>query len=143
LVCRSRQTTGFVPELCCSAWGLTGQVADLQHLNSPPATLNVSLPVSRSEGPAEPSLFDSTGIKAKAEAGEWKPVSMVAPNGASGRKNHWDQMRKNSGKCRTVRGHQSATVGRRSMRAPNSCDNQIPPDQDIGSVRREMAVLHA
>jgi hypothetical protein len=76
-----RQTTGFVESLLRLV-GLNWTVPDFSTLSRRQKTLAVNIPYRGSKGPLH-LLVDSTGIKVEGEA-SGMPVSMAAPNGASG-----------------------------------------------------------
>ncbi|SEG27393.1 Transposase DDE domain-containing protein [Jhaorihella thermophila] len=125
-----RQTTWFVQGLL-QLVGLVG--TGLRHVVPPEKTLNVSLPYRGGTGPLNP-LVDSTGIKAEGE-GEWNARKHGGPKRHIWRKIHM--------------GNDEETLEVRAVEvtASNAGDapmlpellNQIPPDQELGSVTADGA----
>jgi hypothetical protein len=127
-----RQTTGFVQSLLRLV-GLDWAAPDFSTLCRRQKTLNVHLPYSGSTGPLN-LLIDSTSIKAKGE-GEWN----VRKHGGSKRR-VW---------CKIHIGIDEETLEVWAVEVTSSSLgdapmlpellNQIPPDQDIGSVTADGA----
>lgn len=127
-----RQTTGFVQSLL-QLVGLAWAVPDFSTLCRRQRTLNVSLPYRGSEGPLN-LLIDSTGIKAEGE-GEWNARKHGGTKRRIWRKIH-NGIDEKTLEVRTVE-VTSSNVGNAPML--HELLNQIPPDQDIGSVTADGA----
>ena len=127
-----RQTTGFVQSLLRLV-GLDWAVPDFSTLCRRQRTLNVSLPYRGSKGRLN-LLIDSTGIKAEGE-GEWNARKHGGAKRRIWRKIHIgiDE------ETLEVRAVEVTTnnIGDAPM-LPELLD-QIPPDQDIGSVTADGA----
>ena len=122
-----RQTTGFVESLLALA-GLEWSVPDFSTLCRRQKTLPVSIPYRGSSGPLH-LLIDSTGIKAEGE-GEWIARKHGGPKRRLWRKIH-------IGIDEETLEIRAAEVTTSSIGdAPMLPDllNQIPPDEDIGTV---------
>ena len=122
-----RQTTGFVQSLLRLV-GLDWSAPDFSTLCRRQRTLNVGLSYRGSKGPLH-LLIDSTGIKAEGE-GEWNARKHGGPKRRIWRKIHIG-IDEETLEVRTVE-VTSSNVGDAPM-LPELL-NQIPPDQDIGSV---------
>ena len=122
-----RQTTGFVESLL-ELTGLDWSVPDFSTLCRRQKTLPVAIPYRGSPGPLH-LLIDSTGIKAEGE-GEWNAGKHGGPKRRLWRKIHIgiDEQ--------TLEIHAIEVTSSRIGDAPILPDllNQIPPDQEIGSV---------
>jgi len=122
-----RQTTGFVQSLLRLA-GLDWVAPDFSTLCRRQKTLNVSLPYRGSKGPLN-LLVDSTGIKAEGE-GEWN----ARKHGGSKRR-IWRKIHIGIDE-ETLEVRAVEVTGSNIGDAPMLPEllNQIPSDQDIGSV---------
>jgi len=122
-----RQTTGFVESLL-ELIGLDWSVPDFSTLCRRQKTLPVAIPYRGSPGPLH-LLIDSTGIKAEGE-GEWNARKHGGPKRRLWRKIHIgiDEQ--------TLEIRAIEVTSRSIGDAPILPDllNQIPPDQEIGSV---------
>lgn len=127
-----RQTTGFVQSLLRLV-GLDWAAPDFSTLCRRQKTLNVSLPYRGSKGPLN-LLIDSTGIKAEGE-GEWNARKHGVSKRRIWRKIHIG-IDEETLEVRTVE-VTSSNVGDAPI-LPELL-NQIPPDQDIGSVTADGA----
>ncbi len=127
-----RQTTGFVESLL-RLIGLDWAVPDFSTLSRRQKTLKVNIPYRGSQGPLH-LLIDSTGIKVEGE-GEWNARKHGGPKRRVWRKIHIgiDE------KTLEIRAAEFTTsdVGDAPM-LPELLD-QIPPDQEIGSVTADGA----
>ncbi|UWQ17725.1 IS5 family transposase [Jannaschia sp. M317] len=122
-----RQTSGFVESLL-QLVGLDWAVPDFSTLCRRQRMLNVSLPYRVGSGPLN-LLIDSTRIKAEGE-GEWNARKHGGPKRRAWRKIHIG-IDEETLEVRAVQ-VTSSNVGDAPM-LPDLL-NQIPPDQDIGSV---------
>lgn len=122
-----RQTTGFVESLL-ELMGLDWSVPDFSTLCRRQKTLPVAIPYRGSPGPLH-LLIDSTGIKAEGE-GEWNARKHGGPKRRLWRKIHIG-IDEQTLEIRAIE-VTSSSIGD----APILPDllNQIPPDQEIGSV---------
>jgi len=122
-----RQTTGFVESLL-ELIGLDWSVPDFSTLCRRQKTLPVAIPYRGSPGPLH-LLIDSTGIKAEGE-GEWNARKHGGPKRRLWRKIHIG-IDEQTLEIRAIE-VTSSSIGD----APILPDllNQIPPDQEIGSV---------
>jgi hypothetical protein len=122
-----RQTTGFVQSLLRLA-GLDRVTPDFSTICRRQKTLNVSLPYRGSTGLLN-LLIDSTGIKAEGE-GEWN----ARKHGGSKRR-AWRDIHIGIDE-KTLEVQAVEVTGSYIIDAPLLPEllNQIPPDQDIGSV---------
>lgn len=122
-----RQTTGFVESLLELA-GLDWTVPDFSTLCRRQRTLSVIIPYQGSPGPLH-LLIDSTGIKAEGE-GEWNARKHGGPKRRLWRKIHIGI----DGETLEIRAVEvtSSGIGDAPM-LPDLLD-QIPPDEEIGSV---------
>jgi hypothetical protein len=127
-----RQTTGFVQSLLRLV-GLDWAVPDFSTLCRRQKTLNVNLPYRGSKGPLN-LLIDSTGIKAEGE-GEWNARKHGGSKRRIWRKIHIG-IDEETLEVRAVE-VTSSNIGDAPM-LPELL-NQIPPDQDIGSVTADGA----
>ena len=127
-----RQTTGFVQSLLRLV-GLDWIAPDFSTLYRRQRTLNVGLPYRGSKNPMH-LLIDNTGIKAEGE-GEWNARKHGGPKRRIWRKIHIGIDEKTL-EVRTVE-VTSSNVGDAPM-LPELL-NQIPPAQDIGSVKADGA----
>jgi len=127
-----RQTTGFVQSLLMLV-GLDWAVPDFSTLCRRQRTLNVNLPYRGGTGPLN-LLIDSTGIKAEGE-GEWNARKHGGPKRRIWRKIHLG-IDEETLEVRAVE-VTTSNVGDAPM-LPELLD-QIPPDQDIGSVTADGA----
>lgn len=127
-----RQTTGFVQSLLRLV-GLDWAAPDFRTLCRRQKTLNVSLPYRGSKGPLN-VLIDSTGIKAEGE-GEWNARKHGGSKRRTWRKIHIG-IDEETLEVRAVE-VTSSNIGDAPM-LPELL-NQIPPDQDIGSVTADGA----
>jgi hypothetical protein len=127
-----RQTTGFVESLLRLV-GLDWVVPDFSTLCRRQRTLNASLPYRGSAGPLH-LLIDSTGIKAEGE-GEWNARKHGGPKRRIWRKIHIG-IDEETLEVRAVE-VTTSNIGDAPM-LPELL-NQIPPDQDIGSVTADGA----
>jgi hypothetical protein len=127
-----RQTTGFVQSLL-QLIGLDWAVPDFSTLCRRQRTLNVSLPYRGGTGPLN-LLIDSTGIKAEGE-GEWN----ARKHGGSKRR-IWRKIHIGIDE-ETLEVRAIEVTGSNIGDAPVLPDllNQIPPNQDIGSVTADGA----
>ena len=127
-----RQTTGFVESLL-RLIGLDWAVPDFSTLSRRQKTLKVNIPYRGSQGPLH-LLIDSTGIKVEGE-GEWNARKHGGPKRRVWRKIHIgiDE------KTLEIRAAEFTTsdIGDAPM-LPELLD-QIPPDQEIGSVTADGA----
>ena len=127
-----RQTTGFVESLLRLA-GLDWAVPDYSTLCRRQKTLKVSLPYRGVGGPLN-LLIDSTGIKAEGE-GQWNARKHGGPKRRIWRKIHIgideETLEVRSAEVTT------SNVGDAPMLP--ELQNQIPPDQGIGSVTADGA----
>ena len=127
-----RQTTGFVQSLLRLV-GLNWAAPDFSTLCRRQQTLNVSLPYRGSTGPLN-LLIESTGIKAEGE-GEWNA------------RKHGDAKRRVWRKIHIGIDEETLEVRAVEVTGSNIGDapmlvellNQIPSDQDIGSVTADGA----
>jgi hypothetical protein len=127
-----RQTTGFVESLL-RLIGLISDVPDFSTLSRRQKTLKVNIPYRGSDGPLH-LLVDSTGIKVEGE-GEWN----ARKHGGSKRR-VWRKIHIGiDEKTLEIRAAEFTTsdVGDAPM-LPELLD-QIPPDQEIGSVTADGA----
>jgi hypothetical protein len=122
-----RQTTGFVESLLELA-GLNWTVPDFSTLCRRQKTLPVAIPYRGSAGPLH-LLIDSTGIKAEGE-GEWNARKHGGPKRRLWRKIHIG-IDEETLEIRAVE-VTSSSIGDAPM-LPDLL-NQIPPDEEIGSV---------
>ncbi|WP_390910353.1 IS5 family transposase [Pseudosulfitobacter sp. SM2401] len=122
-----RQTTGFVESLLELA-GLDWTVPDFSTLRRRQRTLSVIIPYQGSPGPLH-LLIDSTGIKAEGE-GEWNAHKHGGPKRRLWRKIHIG-IDEETLEIRAVE-VTSSGIGDAPM-LPDLLD-QIPPDEEIGSV---------
>ena len=127
-----RQTTGFVDSLLRLS-GLDWSVSDFSTLSRRQKTLNVNIPYRGSEGPLH-LLIDSTGIKVEGE-GEWNAREHGGSKRRVWRKVHLGIDEKTL-EIRAVE-FTSSAIGDAPM-LPDLL-NQIPPDQEIGSVTADGA----
>ena len=127
-----RQTTGFVQSLLRLV-GLDWPVPDFSTLSRRQKTLTVSLPYRGGTGPLN-LLVDSTGIKAEGE-GEWNARKHGGPKRRIWRKIHIG-IDEETLEIRAVE-VTTSNVGDATM-LPALLD-QIPADQDIGSVTADGA----
>ena len=127
-----RQTTGFVQSLLRMV-GLDWAVPDFSTLCCRQKTLNVSLPYRGATGPLN-LLIGSTGIKSEGE-GEWNARKHACPKRRIWRKIHIG-IDEETLEVRAVE-VTTSNVGDTPM-LPELL-NQIPPDQNIGSVTAEGA----
>ena len=127
-----RQTTGFVQSLLRLV-GLDWAVPDFSTLCRRQRTLNVSLPYRGSTRPLN-LLIDSTGIKAEGE-GEWNARKHGGPKRRIWRKVHIG-IDEETLEVRAVE-VTSSNIGDAPMLL--ELLNQIPPDQNIGSVTADGA----
>ena len=127
-----RQTTGFVQSLL-QLIGLDWAVPDFSTLCRRQRTLNVSLPYRGGTGPLN-LLIDSTGIKAEGE-GEWNARKHGGSKRRIWRKIHIEIDEE------TLEVRAIEVTGSNIGDAPVLPDllNQIPPNQDIGSVTADGA----
>jgi len=127
-----RQTAGFVESLLRLV-GLDWSVPDFSTLCRRPKTLNVSLPYRGGTGPLN-LLIDSTGIKAEGE-GEWNARKHGGPTRRIWRKIHIgiDE------ETLEVRAVEVTTNNIGDAPMLPELLNQIPPDQDLGSVTADGA----
>ncbi|AGI74569.1 IS5 family transposase [Octadecabacter arcticus 238] len=127
-----RQTTGFVESLL-KLVGLDWAVPDFSTLCRRQRTLTVALPYRGSAGPLH-LLIDSTGIKAEGE-GEWNARKHGGSKRRLWRKIHIGIDEKTL-EIRAIEAN-SSSIGD----APVLPDllNQIPPDEEIGSVTADGA----
>ena len=127
-----RQTTGFIASLL-KLVGLDWSVPDFSTLCRRQKTLSVAIPYKGSAGPLH-LLIDSTGIKAEGE-GEWNARKHGGPKRRLWRKIHI--------------GIDEQTLEIRAIEVTSRCIgdapilpdllNQIPPDQELGSVTADGA----
>lgn len=127
-----RQTTGFVESLLRLV-GLDWAVPDFSTLCRRQKTLNVSLPYRGGTGPVN-LLIDSTGIKVEGE-GEWNARKHGGAKRRTWRKIHIG-IDEETLEVRAVE-VTTSNVGDAPM-LPELLD-QIPPDQNIGSVTADGA----
>tara|TARA_R100001224_G_C4007485_1_gene144958 strand:- start:146 stop:1078 length:933 start_codon:yes stop_codon:yes gene_type:complete len=127
-----RQTTGFVESLLRLV-GLDWRVPDFSTLCRRQRTLNVAIPYRGGTGPLE-LLIDSTGIKAEGE-GEWNARKHGGPRRRIWRKIHIG-IDEQTLEVRAVE-ITGSNIGDAPM-LPELLD-QIPPDQDVGSVTADGA----
>lgn len=127
-----RQTAGFVESLLRLV-GLDWSVPDFSTLCRRQKTLNVSLPYRGGTGPLN-LLIDSTGIKAEGE-GEWNARKHGGPKRRIWRKLHIG-IDEETLEVRAVE-VTTSNIGDAPM-LPELL-NQIPPDQDLGSVTADGA----
>ncbi len=127
-----RQTAGFVESLLRLV-GLDWSVPDFSTLCRRQKTLNVSLPYRGGTGPLN-LLIDSTGIKAEGE-GEWNARKHGGPKRRIWRKIHIG-IDEETLEVRAVE-VTTSNIGDAPM-LPELL-NQIPPDQDLGSVTADGA----
>ena len=127
-----RQTTGFVESLLRLV-GLDWRVPDFSTLCRRQRRLNVAIPYRGGRGPLN-LLIDSTGIKAEGE-GEWNARKHGGPKRRIWRKIHIgiDEQ--------TLEVRAVEITGSNIGDAPMLPEllNQIPPDQDVGSVTADGA----
>ena len=127
-----RQTTGFVQSLL-GLVGLDWRVPDFSTLCRRQRTLNVAIPYRGGTGPLN-LLIDSTGIKAEGE-GEWNARKHGGPKRRIWRKIHIG-IDEQTLEVRAVE-ITGSNIGDAPM-LPELLD-QIPPDQDVGSVTADGA----
>ena len=127
-----RQTTGFVESLLRLV-GLDWRVPDFSTLCRRQRTLNVAIPYRGGTGPPD-LLIDSTGIKAEGE-GEWNARKHGGPKRRIWRKIHIG-IDEQTLEVRAVE-ITGSNIGDAPM-LPELLD-QIPPDQDVGSVTADAA----
>ena len=127
-----RQTTGFVESLLRLV-GLDWAVPDFSTLCRRQQKLNVSLPYRGGTGPLN-LLIDSTGIKAEGE-GEWNARKHGGPKRRIWRKIHIG-IDEETLEVRAVE-VTGSNVGDAPML--HELLDQIPPDQDLGSVTADGA----
>ena len=131
-----QQTTGFVESLL-KLVGLDWSVPDFSTLCRRQKTLSVAIPY---KGPAGPLhlLIDSTGIKAEGE-GEWNARKHGGPKRRLWRKIHIG-IDEETMEIRAIE-----VTSRGIGYAPMLPDllNQIPTDQDLGSVTQERQTVEA
>lgn len=127
-----RQTTGFVQGLLRMV-GLDWAAPDFSTLRRRQKTLNVNLPYRGGTGPLN-LLIDSTGIKSEGE-GEWNARKHGGPKRRIWRKIHI-RIDEETLEVRAVE-VTTNNVGDAPM-LPELL-NQIPPDQDVGSVTADGA----
>lgn len=127
-----RQTTGFVQSLL-GLVGLDWRVPDFSTLCRRQRTLNVAIPYRGGTGPLD-LLIDSTGIKAEGE-GEWNARKHGGPKRRIWRKIHIG-IDEETLEVRAVE-ITGSNIGDAPM-LPELL-NQIPPDQDVGSVTADGA----
>ncbi len=127
-----RQTTGFVESLL-RLIGLDWAVPNFSTLSRRQKTLKVNIPYRGSQGPLH-LLIDSTGIKVEGE-GEWNAHKHGGPKRRVWRKIHIGIDEKTV-EIRAA-GFTTGDVGDAPM-LPELPD-QIPPDQEIGSVTADGA----
>jgi len=127
-----RQTTGFVESLLQLS-GLDWSVPDFSTISRRQKTLAVNIPYRGSEGPLH-LLIDSTGIKVEGE-GEWNARKHGGAKRRIWRKVHLGIDEKTL-EIRAVE-FTSSDIGDAPM-LPELLD-QIPPDQEIGSVTADGA----
>ena len=127
-----RQTTGFVQSLLRLV-GLDWAVPDFSTLCRRQKTLNVRLPYRGGTGPLK-LLIDSTGIKAEGE-GEWNARKHGGPKRRIWRKIHIGI----DDKTLEVRAAEVTTSNVGDAPMLPELLNQIPPEQDIGSVTADGA----
>jgi len=127
-----RQTTGFVESLL-ELVGLDWAVPDFSTLCRRQRILPVAVPYRGSAGPLH-LLVDSTGIKAEGE-GEWNARKHGGPKRRLWRKIHIG-IDKETLEIRAIE-VTSSSIGDAPM-LPDLI-NQIPPDQEIGSVTADGA----
>ena len=127
-----RQTTGFVESLLRLV-GLDWTVPDFSTLSRRQKTLNVRLPYRGSTGPLN-LLIDSTGIKSEGE-GEWNARKHGGPKRRIWRKIHLGI------DAETLEVRAVEITGSNIGDAPMLPEllEQIPPDQEIGSVTADGA----
>ena len=127
-----RQTTGFVASLL-KLVGLDWSVPDFSTLCRRQKALSVAIPYKGSAGPLH-LLIDSTGIKAEGE-GEWNARKHGGPKRRLWRKIHIG-IDEQTLEIRAIE-VTSSSIGD----APILPDllNQIPPDQELGSVTADGA----
>jgi hypothetical protein len=127
-----RQTTGFVESLLRLV-GLDWAAPDFSTLCRRQKTLNVSLPYRGGSGPLN-LLIDSTGIKSEGE-GEWNARKHDGPKRRIWRKIHIGIDEE------TLEVRAIEVTGSNIGDAPMLPEllNQIPPDQDIGSITADGA----
>jgi hypothetical protein len=122
-----RQTTGFM-EILLKLAGLNWAVPDFRTLCRRQRTLSDTIPFRGSSGPLH-LLIDSTGIKAEGE-GEWNARKHGGPKRRLWRKIHIG-IDEQTLEIRALE-VTSSSIGDAPM-LPDLLD-QIPPDQEIGSV---------
>jgi hypothetical protein len=127
-----RQTTGFVASLL-KLVGLEWSVPDFSTLCRRQKTLLVAIPYKGSAGPLH-LLIDSTGIKAEGE-GEWNARKHGGPKRRLWRKIHIG-IDEETLEIRAIE-VTSSSIGDAPM-LPDLL-NQIPPDQELGSVTADGA----
>jgi hypothetical protein len=127
-----RQTTGFVESLLALT-GLEWSVPDFSTLCRRQKTLPVSIPYRGSSGPLH-LLIDSTGIKAEGE-GEWNARKHGGPKRRLWRKIHIG-IDEETLEIRAVE-VTTSSIGDAPM-LPDLL-NQIPADEDLGSVTADGA----
>ncbi|WP_298938614.1 IS5 family transposase [uncultured Ruegeria sp.] len=127
-----RQTTGFVESLLALT-GLEWSVPDFSTLCRRQRTLPVSIPYRGSSGPLH-LLIDSTGIKAEGE-GEWNARKHGGPKRRLWRKIHIG-IDEETLEIRAVE-VTTSSIGDAPM-LPDLL-NQIPADEDLGSVTADGA----
>ena len=127
-----RQTTGFIASLL-KLVGLDWSVPDFSTLCRRQKALSVAIPYKGSAGPLH-LLIDSTGIKAEGE-GEWNARKHGGPKRRLWRKIHIG-IDEQTLEIRAIE-VTSSSIGD----APILPDllNQIPPDQELGSVTADGA----
>lgn len=127
-----RQTTGFVESLLKRV-GLDWSVPDFSTLCRRQRTLSVAIPYKGSPGPLN-LLIDSTGIKAEGE-GEWNARKHGGPKRRLWRKLHIG-VDEETLEIRAIE-VTTSSIGDAPM-LPDLLD-QIPPDQELGSVTADGA----
>ena len=127
-----RQATGFVESLL-KLVGLDWSVPDFSTLCRRQRALSVAIPYKGSAGPLH-LLIDSTGIKAEGE-GEWNARKHGGPKRRLWRKIHIG-IDEQTLEIRAIE-VTSSSIGDAPM-LPDLL-NQIPPDQDLGSVTADGA----
>ncbi|GAB5438991.1 MAG: hypothetical protein FalmKO_41160 [Falsiruegeria mediterranea] len=127
-----RQTKGFVQSLLRTA-GLDWAAPDFSTLSRRQKTLNVNLPYRGGTGPMN-LLIDSTGIKSEGE-GEWN----ARKHGGSKRR-IWRKIHIGiDEETLEVRAVEVTTRNVGDAPVLPELLNQIPPDQDVGSVTEDGA----
>ncbi len=127
-----RQTTGFVESLL-KLVGLDWAVPDFSTLSRRQKTLAVNIPYRGSKGPLH-LLIDSTGIKVEGE-GDWNACKHGGPKRRVRRKIHLgiDE------KTLEIRAVEFTSSGIGDAPMLQELLDQIPPEQEIGSVTADGA----